>query len=143
MSLAVFVFGGVLAASASYGVIFPAQGQSASAGTYTIVVAGLAIMLLVIYTGPRNEIRQSVTDVAISSTAFVAYVHRVLETSHTFSCSYLKEQITFEEVQKSGALMTEAMNQTIEAPGRKSIDSSQEVGDASSPSPRIRPWLHP
>lgn len=126
MSVAVFIFGVLLAATASGSVI---RGQSASTGTYMIVIAGLAIMLLVIDPGPLKEIRQSVTDLAISSTAFIAYVHRVLETSHTFSYYYLKEQITFAEMKKSGDLVTEAMNHTMEALGRKSVDSSQETID--------------
>jgi hypothetical protein len=127
MSVAVFCLGVLLVLTASYGIVFPAAQTSSTTGNYAAVLAGLVIMLLVIYTGPLKEIRQSVTDLATASAAFIAYVHRVLETSHTFSYYYLKEKISFDEMKKSSALMTEAMNNTIEALGRKAVDSSQET----------------
>jgi hypothetical protein len=126
MSVAVFCLGVLLVVTASYAIIFPAPETDSPSGKYMTVASGLVIMLLVIYTGPLKEIRQSVTDLATASAAFIAYVHRVLETSHTFSYYYLKETISFDEMKKSSALMTEAMNNTIDALGRKAIDSSQE-----------------
>lgn len=78
-------------------------------------VSGLAMMLLIIYTGPLKEIRQSVADLGIASAAFIAYVHRVLEVSHTFSFYYLKENMTFDEMQKSSDLIGIAMRETVRA----------------------------
>lgn len=132
MSIAVFCLGVVLVLTASYTIIFPAAGAKPVVGTYMTVVAGLAIMLLAIYTGPLKEMRRSVTDFAAASAAFIAYVHRVLETSHTFSYYYLKETISFDEMRKSSALMTEAMNNTIHALSRKVIEPSQEAIDRAA-----------
>jgi hypothetical protein len=132
MSIAVFCLGVLLVLFAGYTVMFPKGGAASVAGSYMMVASGLAVMLLVIYTGPLKEIRQSVTDLATASAAFIAYVHRILETSHTFSYYYLKETITFDEMKKSSALMMEAMNNTIDALGRKAIDSSQETIERAS-----------
>jgi len=70
-------------------------------------------MLLIVYTGPLREIRRSVNDLAIGSAAFIAYVHRVLEISHTFSFYYLRQEISFEEMKKSSDMIEDAMNDTV------------------------------
>jgi hypothetical protein len=132
MSIAVFCLGVLLVLSACYTIIFAKDSTEFVAGSYGMVASGLVIMLLVIYTGPLKEIRQSVTDLATASAAFIAYVHRVLETSHTFSYYYLTEKISFDEMKRSSALMSEAMSNTIDALSRKAVDSSQEVFERAS-----------
>jgi hypothetical protein len=132
MSAVVFGLGTILGALSSLKIIFGSPGTGSQASIYFTALAGLLIMLLVTYTGPLKEIRQSVTDLATASAAFIAYVHRVLETSHTFSYYYLKEKISFEEMKKSCDLIKEAMNNTIEELNRKAIDSSEEVIKAAA-----------
>ena len=83
-------------------------------GSGIAFVSGLGTMLLIVYTGPLKEIRRSVSDLGIASAAFIAYVHRVLETSHTFTFYYLRQQITFDEMKKSGDLIASAMMDTIQ-----------------------------
>jgi len=83
--------------------------------------------LLVIYSGPLKEIRQSVNDLGIANASFIAYVHPVLEISHTFSFYYLQQQITFQEMEKSSKLIQEAMFDTIKSFGVEAIDSSVET----------------
>jgi hypothetical protein len=64
---------------------------------------------------------------ATANAVFIAYVHRILETSHTFSYYYLHEQISFEDMAKSSALIKEAMENTIRSLNMTAIDSSEDV----------------
>lgn len=75
---------------------------------------GILAMLSTVYTGPLKEIRRSVNDLGIASAAFIAYIHRVLEVSHTFSFYYLEQKMSFEEMLKSSKLIEDAMNDTIQ-----------------------------
>jgi hypothetical protein len=77
MSVAVFCLGVLLVLFASYTIIFPKVGAAAVTGGYMMVASGLAVMLLVIYTGPLKEIRQSVTDLATASAARTESLKRV------------------------------------------------------------------
>jgi hypothetical protein len=86
-------------------------------------------MLLVIYRGPLREIRNSVNDLGIASAAFIAYIHRVLQISHTFSFHYLKQQITFDAVEKSSKLIKEAMSDTT---GRLQADKTDDQSPAAT-----------
>jgi HEAT repeat protein len=90
-------------------------------------VSGWGMMLLIIYSGPLKEIRQSVSDLGVSSAAFIAYVHRVLETSHTFAYFYLKEQITLDQLKASGELIEKAMTETVRALRPLGKISSDEI----------------
>lgn len=90
-------------------------------------LSGLGVMVLVTYTGPMKEIRQSVNDLGTASAAFIAYVHRVLQTSHTFSYYYLTRKITFKELKQASDIIGTAMEGTVEALNKKATDSSQET----------------
>jgi HEAT repeat protein len=115
MSILVFLVGMALVAISSWQVLSGNLQLDLEQllGPGVSFVSGLGTMLLIVYTGPLKEIRRSVNDLGIGSAAFIAYVHRVLEISHTFSFYYLKEQITFEEMGKSSELIKGAMNDTI------------------------------
>lgn len=97
-------------------IIWAMQGQLNLAqwiGPGVTFISGLSTMLFIVYRGPLNDIRNSVNDLGIASASFIAYIHRVLQISHTFSFYYLKEQITFEEMKKSNALIEDAMKDTV------------------------------
>jgi HEAT repeat protein len=76
-------------------------------------VGGIVLMLATVYTGPLKDIRQSVVDVGTANAAFIGYVHRVQQISHTFSFLYLQGQITPEKAQALGNLIEDAMADTI------------------------------
>ena len=84
-------------------------------------------MLLIIYTGPLKEIRQAVIDLGTASAAFIAYVHQVLETSHTFRFFYTQEKMDFEEMEKSSAIIRDAMTHTIAALNTDTTSSSERT----------------
>lgn len=123
MSVVVFAMGAALVAISSFKIFF----RQPTPESMESFAAGLAAMLLVVYVGPLTDIRQSVNDLASANAAFIGYVHRVLETSHTFSFYYLKDKISFEELQKSSQLIKDAMDNTVQVLNRKAVDSSQGV----------------
>jgi HEAT repeat protein len=82
-------------------------------GSSVSFASGIVTMLLMVYRGPLRQIRQSVSDLGIASAAFIAYIHRVLEISHTFSFYYLRQKIDFDEMAKSSQLIDDAMRATI------------------------------
>lgn len=59
--------------------------------------------------------------------AFIAYVHRVLQISHTYSFYYLKQQLTFTEMTQSSDLIQSAMSDTIKALGSLPDAESERV----------------
>lgn len=127
MSGTVFVVGIVLIFLSSLRMLFGDGSNGVDTQTLIPFAAGLGTMLLIIYSGPLKEIRQAVTDLATASAAFIAYVHRVLETSHTFSYYYLQQKISFEHMKQSSAIIKEAMINTIDALNREALDSSERT----------------
>lgn len=94
-------------------------------------VGGVALMLNTIYRGPLNNIRKAVNDVGVASTAFIGYIHRVQQISHTFSFLYLQQQISAEELHKLGVLIEDAMDDTIRLLG--------SINTAETPSQPLKP----
>lgn len=125
MSVAVFLVGLVLFATSSWLMLFGNLNLEQLFGPGISFVAGLGAMIAVIYTGPLKEIRKSVDDLGIASAAFIAYIHRVLEISHTFSYYYLKNQMSFDEMTKSSKLIEDAMSSTINTFKLNSTDINQ------------------
>jgi len=113
MSIAVFLVGLLVAGVSSWRIILGNLQPEQLYGPSVSFVGGLGAMFAIIYTGPLKEIRKSVNDLGIASAAFIAYIHRVLEISHTYSFYYLREKISFEEMMKSSKLIEEAMNTTV------------------------------
>ncbi len=114
MSVIVFIVGIILLLVSSYQFMFGHLEGRDYFGPGISFVSGLGTMLLIIYTGPLREIRQAVEDLGTASAAFIAYVHRVLQVSHTFSSLYLKQDMSFEEMKKSSDLIQNAMKDTTE-----------------------------
>lgn len=123
MSVTVFVVGLLLLGVSSYELLLGGHAIESIAP----FAAGLGTMLLIIYAGPLKDIRQSISDLATANAVFMAYVHRILETSHTFSYYYLNQQISFEEITKSSALIKEAMENTIRSLNMTATDSSEDA----------------
>jgi len=113
MSIALFIVGVYLVLDSYWQVMAGNLAAEQLVGTSVSFLSGIITMLLMVYRGPLREIRQSVNDLGIASAAFIAYVHRVLQISHTFSFAYLREKISFDEMEKSSRLIDEAMASTI------------------------------
>jgi hypothetical protein len=129
MSVGVFVGGCILLWASSVKILSGELDQAKLWGPGISFVSGLGSMLLIIYTGPLKEIRRSIMDLGASSAAFIAYVHRVLQVSHTFSLYYLRASVTLEDVNKSCQLINNSMRDTIEMlkeTGEKPADSSNK-----------------
>ncbi len=92
---------------------------------------GMAAILGTIYKGPLSDIRKSVDDLGIANAAFIGYIHRVLEISHTFSFYYLQNMISFENTKKSSDLIDIAMKETIKELDRDRQSTYGEVAGSS------------
>lgn len=114
MSIITFGIGVLLVLGAFFQVMFGNAQPEQLWGSGVSFAGGITTMLLTIYSGPLKEIRRSVSDLGIASAAFIAYIHRVLEVSHTFSFYYLNQTIDFDQMEKSSVLIEQAMNSTIE-----------------------------
>ena len=126
MSGVVFAVGIFLLAVSSYKFLSGSITGADLYGAGVPFVSGLAMTLLVVYRGPLAEIRQSVNDVAIANASFIAFVHRVMETSITFSHYYLKQEMTFENLGKANTLIQSALMDTVRALRLRAIDSSKK-----------------
>jgi hypothetical protein len=113
MSIAVFLIGLFLFGISSWQMVFGNLRTDQLFGPGISFVGGISAMIAVIYSGPLKEIRTFVNDLGITSAAFIAYVHRVLEISHTFTYYYLKGKMSYEEMIKSDKLIADAMSSTI------------------------------
>jgi len=94
---------------------FNLEGLVSLLGTGISFISGLSTMYYVVVRSPLKEIRQSVSDLGIASAAFIAYIHQVLEISHTFSFYYLNGKISFDEMKKSNELIRKSMQATVKA----------------------------
>jgi len=113
MSVVVFLVGMVLLTVASYQFLFNDLSGNRLWGSGISFISGFGAMLLVIYTGPLKDIRQAISDMGASNAAFIAYIHRILQISHTFSAKYLSQNIDFDDTRKSCELISEAMLDTV------------------------------
>jgi len=122
MSIITFAIGIVLVSLSAGKVIFGNVEAAQLWGPGISFVSGITTMLLTIYSGPLKEIRRSVSDLGIANAAFIAYIHRVLQISHTFAYHYLNGKIEFDQMEKSSNLIEQAMHSTIdrlETPDKK------------------------
>ncbi len=113
MGCIVFLVGMVLLTVSFYLYITNQLSGNQLWGTGVSFVSGLGSMILVIYTGPLKDIRGAVSDMGASNAAFIAYIHRILQISHTFSAYYLNQNITFEDTRASCSLIDQAMVSTV------------------------------
>ena len=96
MLLAVFAF-------------FSGQAEGADLwGPGVSLVGGLASMFAIVYAGPLKDIQYSVREVARANIVFVGFVHSIMQLSHSFSSSYLKEELSDERIQKLNDLVIDA-----------------------------------
>jgi hypothetical protein len=127
MSVLVFLVGLGLLALSAWRIMFGQLETTQLFGAGVSFVSGLGAMLLIVYSGPLREIRNSMNELGIASAAFIAYIHRVLQISHTYSYYYLSQRITFEEMRVSSELIEACMNGTIaklapgDAPGAEAL----------------------
>jgi HEAT repeat protein len=77
-------------------------------------IAGLGTMFTMVFKSPLREIRKAVNDVGVATAVFIAYIHRILQISHTFSYFYLQQEITFERLKEAGDLIEDTMRDTVD-----------------------------
>jgi hypothetical protein len=108
--MSVIVFGaGLLLIALSVVLFLSGKLTSAEAvGSGTTFAGGLTATLLVVYSGPLKDIRQSVSDLGAANVTFIGFIHQVLQVSHTFSAHYLKEGVSFDEVKGSAEIIRAA-----------------------------------
>jgi HEAT repeat protein len=110
MSICVFVIGVALIA-ASIALFVSGKLTTAQAvGSGTAFTGGLVATLLTVYSGPLKDIRQSVSDLGAANVAFIAFVHQVLQVSHTFTAHYMQGTVSFDEAQQAAQIITLASN---------------------------------
>ena len=85
-------------------------------------VTGLVTMVAVTFAGPLKEIRKSVNDVGASSAIFIAYIHSILQVSHTFSSLYQRGNMSFDEARQAAALVEATMRAAMEELNRREGD---------------------
>jgi hypothetical protein len=100
------------------------------AGPGVSFIAGLGSMAATVFFGPLREIRRAVGDLGAANSAFIHFLHRTAQISHTFSYYYLRGQITFEEAEKAGKQIEEALDRTVEVlkKGEKSSGNGSQNG---------------
>jgi HEAT repeat protein len=113
MSKVVFWVGVGLLVASSLAFFLGNMSTGALFGAGASFASGLGVMLLVVYTGPLKDIRQSVSDLGASSAAYIAFVHRVLQVSHAFGESYLGRDLSPEKVEKLSKLIDSALTATV------------------------------
>ena len=135
MSIVVFVVGILLIAASAVMFFSGAMEGDALWGVGVSFVSGLATMLAVTYTGPLKDIRTSVSDLGAASAAFIGYIHQVLQISHTFTALYMRDRITFAEMETSNRLIDEARAATVASlvQAHASQDAAAKPGDPARP----------
>jgi hypothetical protein len=133
MSIIVFVAGILLLGFSGKEIVFGNLQPERLLGPGVSFLTALGTVLLLIYTGPLKEIRRSMIDLAATSAAFIAYIHRVLQVSHTFSAYYLKQQMTFAENEHSCKLIEDAMRDTVEMLQKPQTEAADEAPEESLP----------
>ena len=113
MSIIVFSFGMVLLSVSAYQFMFGTLRGIEFLGPGVSFASGVAAIIGTVYKGPLNDIQESVGDLGKASAAFIGYIHRVLEISHTFSFYYLHGEISLEETIQLNRLIGEAMEDTV------------------------------
>lgn len=108
MSICVFVIGVALIAASVVLVVFNKLTAIQAAGSGTAFAGGLAATLLTVYSGPLKDIRQSISDLGAANVAFIAFVHQVLQVSHTFTAHYMRESVSFDEAQQAAGIISSA-----------------------------------
>jgi PBS lyase HEAT-like repeat len=103
LNLAVFIIGAYFMID-SYGRIVDGSLSTERLVTLMAVfIGGGATMFTTFFTFPLKQIKQAVSDVGLANVAFISYIHRVLQISHTFSYFYLKGDVSFKEIQSAAA----------------------------------------
>ena len=113
MSVTVFAVGILLVIASSIRFFVGGLDTAQAWGTGGTLVGGLTTMLAITYTGPLKDIRQSINDLGSATVAFIGYVHQVLQISHTFTALYLREQISFDDVEKASTLLRAATQDAV------------------------------
>lgn len=98
-------------------------------GPGTSFFTGIGIIVATFIKFPLKEIKRAVSDVGLANVAFISYVHRVLQVSHTFSYHYLNDDISFSQLKKAGEIIEDTSSETIlilEMAGSTTVEQNQQ-----------------
>ena len=113
MSVALFVIGAYLVIDSYQQFTAGNLNLEQFLGPGVSFIAGLGTMFTMVFKSPLREIRTAVSDVGVATAVFIAYIHRILQISHTFSYYYLQQEITFERLKEAGDLIEDTMRDTV------------------------------
>jgi HEAT repeat protein len=113
MSVALFAIGAYLVLDSYQRFAAGSLDATQFLGPGVSFVTGLGTMFTMVIKGPLREIRKAVNDVGVATAVFIAYVHRILQISHTFSYYYLHQEITFERLKETSDLIEDTMQDTV------------------------------
>ncbi len=113
MSVIVFIAGLILVFSLYVFVLTNKLTIEQTVGPGVAFVSGLVAVIFSVYRGPLRDIRQSINDLGVASATFMAFVHGILETSHTFSYHYLQRGVSYEDLKASTKVIEDMVNNTI------------------------------
>jgi hypothetical protein len=103
LNLAVFIIGAYFMLD-SYGrIVDGSLPTERLVALMAVFIGGGATMFTTFFTFPLKQIKQAVSDVGLANVAFISYIHRVLQISHTFSYFYLNGEISFKEIESAAS----------------------------------------
>ncbi len=117
MSLATFGIGMWLIINSYTQVVSGRFSSDQLVGSGAAFLSGLITVLLMAYRSPFKDIRQSLGDLGVANAAFMGYIHRILEVSHTFSFYYMGQNgqnLSVESLGKFSELIEDAMKATVD-----------------------------
>ena len=129
MSIVVFLAGIILVGVSSWKLLFGQLQAEQLLGPGVSLLGGLGTMVLIVYSGPLKDIRESIDELATDSAAFIAFVHCATQISLAFSYHFLREQVPFEYVEKSNKLIRETLVETANVLNTESAGAGEEIID--------------
>ena len=114
MSVALFVIGAYLVVDSYQQFVAGNLNMEQYLGPGVSFIAGLGTMFTMVFKSPLREIRKAVGDVGVATAVFIAYIHRILQISHTFSYYYLQQEITFDRLKEASDLIEDTMRDTVD-----------------------------
>lgn len=124
MSIIVFAIGMTLVIGSTSIFFFDRNSGNELWGPGISLIGGLASMFAVVYAGPLKDIQSSVRDVARANIVFIGFIHSIMQLSHSFSSSYLKEDLSDEKIKKLNELI---LNTTVNSSAAITGDSHKNV----------------
>lgn len=79
------------------------------------LVAGMASMVAIAYSGPIKNVQNSVDAVGRANAIFIAFVHSILQSSHVFSMRYMRGALDISDAVEINKLVHLSMSSAVAA----------------------------